>query len=234
MATTSAWRQLSTNRNWLAFWFMLPAMAFLVLFLAYPLGLGVSLSFMDSKIGEPGKFVGGENYEWLLGTAPDWGSWFSSLFSSKPQSLPGDAVFWLAVFNTCLYTVVASAAKFGLGLYLALLLNERLPFKALVRAIVLIPFLVTNARQLGMAGKFLFPIPDRGLKERIHRITAKTVLVWGDSDRIFPAPYAQAFKSHIKGAELVSVPERSTMMPKCASSNSGVHWVSVRKLHSET
>lgn len=71
----------------------------------------------------------------------------------------------------------------------------------------LIPFLVTNARQLGMAGKFLFPIPERGLKERIHRIRARTVLVWGDSDRIFPAPYAQAFKGLIEGAELVSVPE---------------------------
>lgn len=71
----------------------------------------------------------------------------------------------------------------------------------------LIPFLVTNARQLGMAGKFLFPIPDRGLKERMHRIRARTVLVWGDSDRIFPAPYAQAFKAGIKGAELVSVPD---------------------------
>ena len=58
-----------------------------------------------------------------------------------------------------------------------------------------------------MAGKFLFPIPEPGLKERIHRITAKTVLVWGDSDRIFPAPYAQAFKGLIKGSELVSVPD---------------------------
>ena len=71
----------------------------------------------------------------------------------------------------------------------------------------LIPFLVTNARQLGMAGKFLFPIPDRGLKERIHRIRARTILVWGDSDRIFPAPYAQAFKSLIPGSELVSIPD---------------------------
>ena len=70
----------------------------------------------------------------------------------------------------------------------------------------LIPFLVTNARQLGMAGKFLFPIPERGLKERIHRIRARTILVWGDSDRIFPAPYAQAFKTLIQGSELVSIP----------------------------
>ena len=76
----------------------------------------------------------------------------------------------------------------------------------------LIPFLVTNARQLGMAGKLLFPIPERGLKDRIHRIAARTVLVWGDSDRVFPAPYAQAWKAAIGGAELVSVPDAGHMV----------------------
>jgi len=76
----------------------------------------------------------------------------------------------------------------------------------------LIPFLVTNARQLGMAGKFLFPSPDRGLSDRLYRIKARTMLVWGDSDRIFPAPYAQAFKTGIAGAELVSVPDAGHMV----------------------
>jgi multiple sugar transport system permease protein len=51
-------------------------------------------------------------------------------------------VFWLVVFNTTLYTLVASVFKFGLGLYLALLLDRRLPFKAMIRAIVLLPFVV--------------------------------------------------------------------------------------------
>ncbi len=77
----------------------------------------------------------------------------------------------------------------------------------------LIPFLVNNSRQLGMAGKFLFPIPERGLKDRIHRIKARTVLVWGDSDRLFPAPYAHAYKEAIPGAELVIVPEAGHMVP---------------------
>jgi pimeloyl-ACP methyl ester carboxylesterase len=77
----------------------------------------------------------------------------------------------------------------------------------------LIPFLVNNSRQMGMAGKFLFPIPERGLKERIHRIKARTVLVWGDSDRIFPAPYAHAFKDAIPGSELVIVAEAGHMVP---------------------
>ncbi|HEU5018152.1 MAG TPA: sugar ABC transporter permease, partial [Pseudolabrys sp.] len=120
LGDVTAWQLLKVNRNWLGFWFMLPAAAFLILFLAYPLGLGVWLSFTDARIGRSGVFIGIDNYTWL------W----------------GDTVFWLSVFNTLLYTVVASTIKFGVGLYLALLLNRRLPFKALLRAIVLIPFIV--------------------------------------------------------------------------------------------
>jgi multiple sugar transport system permease protein len=116
----TAWDRLKVNRDWLGFWFMLPAAAILILFLAYPLGLGVWLSFTDARIGRSGTFVGLENYEWL------W----------------GDNVFWLSVFNTLLYTTVASTIKFAVGLYLALLLNENLPFKAILRAVVLIPFIV--------------------------------------------------------------------------------------------
>src|SRR5690606_29821951 len=53
-----------------------------------------------------------------------------------------DSVFWLSVFNTMLYTVVASIIKFAVGLYLAILLNQHMPFKAIIRAIVLVPFIV--------------------------------------------------------------------------------------------
>ena len=113
-------RRLSYNTNWLGFWYMLPAAAFLVLFLAYPLGLGVWLSMTDAKIGREGVFVGFENFTWL------W----------------DDSVFWLSVFNTLVYTTVASLFKFGIGLYLAILLNNNMPFKAFLRAIVLLPFIV--------------------------------------------------------------------------------------------
>src|SRR5438045_994509 len=116
----TAWDQLKHNRNWLGFWFMLPALAFLIFFLAYPLGLGIWLSFTDTRIGRVGQFIGTENYEWL------W----------------DDSIFWLSVFNTLLYTFVASVFKFAIGLYLALLLNENMPFKAMLRALVLIPFIV--------------------------------------------------------------------------------------------
>src|SRR6266852_4292197 len=100
----AGWNNLKVNRNWLGFWFMLPAAAILVLFLAYPLGLGVWLSFTDARIGRAGAFIGLENYEWLS----------------------DDSVFLLSVFNTLLYTIVASIIKFAIGLYLALLLNENM------------------------------------------------------------------------------------------------------------
>lgn len=114
------WKRLSNDRNFLGMLFMLPTAAFLLLFLVYPLGLGIWLSFTDARIGRPGNFVGLENYLWIIG-------------SSKFQT---------AVFFTMFYTVFASVIKFGLGLYLAILLNEKMPFKAILRAIVLIPFIV--------------------------------------------------------------------------------------------
>jgi multiple sugar transport system permease protein len=57
MREASTWDRLKHNKNWLGFWFMLPAMAFLILFLAYPLGLGIWLSFTDTKIGRVGEFT---------------------------------------------------------------------------------------------------------------------------------------------------------------------------------
>ncbi|HEX2593872.1 MAG TPA: alpha/beta hydrolase [Rhizomicrobium sp.] len=73
-------------------------------------------------------------------------------------------------------------------------------------------YLVNNARQLGMAGKILFPVPERGLSERLYRIKAKTLIVWGDSDKLISPVYAQPFKKGIKGAELVSIPEAGHMV----------------------
>src|SRR5947209_17511668 len=119
-ARRTSLQRLISHRDWQGFWFMLPAVAILVLFLAYPLGLGVWLSFTDAKIGRARTFVGLENYDWLS----------------------DDTTFWMATAFTVGYTLFASAIKFAVGLYLALLLNKNLPFKAVLRSIVLIPFVV--------------------------------------------------------------------------------------------
>ena len=116
----SLWTRLKNNRNALGIVFMAPAAVILLVFLTYPLGLGIWLGLTDWKIGRDGVFIGLENYIWLF----------------------DDAVFLLSVFNTFLYTVVASVIKFALGLWLAMLLNNNLPFKAFLRAIVLMPFIV--------------------------------------------------------------------------------------------
>ena len=111
------------NRNVLGPLFMLPAAALLIVFLTYPLGLGTWLGFTDAKIGRTGEWVGLDNFEYLF----------------------GDSVARLSLFNTLFYTAVASTFKFGLGLWLALLLNRQLPFKSFVRAVVLLPFIVPTA-----------------------------------------------------------------------------------------
>jgi multiple sugar transport system permease protein len=100
------------DRRVLVVLFMIPASALLL--------IGIWLGFTDAKIGRPGIWIGFDNY--------------ISLFS--------DGVFWLSVFNTLLYTGVATVLKFGLGLWLALLLNNSMPFKAFIRAVVLLPYIV--------------------------------------------------------------------------------------------
>jgi len=115
--------RLFDSKAFLIFACLLPAIGLLVVFLTYPLGLGIWLSFTDSTIGRRGQWIGLENFEYLL----------------------DDPIFWTSVFYSCFYTAVATVGKFGLGLWLALLLNHHLPFKSLLRAIILLPWIVPTA-----------------------------------------------------------------------------------------
>jgi pimeloyl-ACP methyl ester carboxylesterase len=67
-------------------------------------------------------------------------------------------------------------------------------------------------RCLASAGKFLWPIPDKGLKKRIHRIQQPTLIMWGASDKLIPPAYGEAFLRAIPGARLVTFP-RSGHIP---------------------
>ena len=97
-----------------------PAIGLLLVFLTYPLGLGIWLAFTDTTIGQRGIYVGLENFQYLL----------------------KDPLWWNAVFYSVFYTAVATFGKFALGFWLALLLNNHFPFKSLIRAIVLLPWIV--------------------------------------------------------------------------------------------
>jgi len=128
--TAPAWSRVRQQPNWLvrlfewkpflAFACLLPAVGLLLVFLTCPLGLGIWLAFTDTTIGRSGIWVGLENFEYLL----------------------EDPLWWNAVFYSVFYTGVATFGKFGLGLWLALLLNNHMPFKSLLRAIILLPWIV--------------------------------------------------------------------------------------------
>lgn len=60
---------------------------------------------------------------------------------------------------------------------------------------------------LGCTGKVIWPIPDKGLKKRIHRISAPSLIVWGENDRLIPPVYAQEFGRAIRHAEVAMIPE---------------------------
>jgi len=129
-STTAGWVRPKIEQNWLTRLLdwkpflviacLLPAVGLLAVFLTYPLGLGIWLAFTDTTIGRSGRFVGLENFEFMF----------------------EDPIFWNAVFYSVFYTGIATIGKFGLGLWLALLLNNHLPFKSLLRAIILLPWIV--------------------------------------------------------------------------------------------
>lgn len=99
---------------------LFPAVGLLVVFLTYPLGLGVYLAFTDTQIGGNGKWIGLLNFIDLL----------------------EDPIFLQSVWWTFVYTAIATVGKFALGLWLALLLNDNIPFKSAIRAIILLPYIV--------------------------------------------------------------------------------------------
>jgi pimeloyl-ACP methyl ester carboxylesterase len=66
--------------------------------------------------------------------------------------------------------------------------------------------LLDRTKALSSAGKFLWPIPDKGLKKRIGRIKAPSILVWGASDKIVPPAYGPIFQGHLTEAKVVEIP----------------------------
>jgi len=123
MKPLSLLERFQSNRHALGIAFMVPAALLLIGLLAYPLVLGTYLGFTDAKVGRQGVWIGFENFTYLI----------------------TDSVFMLSVFNTLFYTIVASIAKFFLGLWLAIILNRKLPFQSFFRAIVLLPWIVPTA-----------------------------------------------------------------------------------------
>jgi multiple sugar transport system permease protein len=126
-------RRVLEDERWLAFVLLVPTMVLLGLFIAYPFVRGIILSVTDSRVGVPGEFVGMANFERL------W----------------NDSIFRQTVYNTFLYTGVTTVFKLALGLWLALLLNRHFKGKAMVRAFILLPFIIPTVLST-FAWKWMF------------------------------------------------------------------------------
>ena len=61
---------------------------------------------------------------------------------------------------------------------------------------------IESVQQRAAMAKFVWPISDKGIHKRLHRIAAPTLLLWGDDDRVNPLPYAEEWQHRIKGAAL--------------------------------
>jgi len=125
--------RLLEDERWLAVALLLPTVVLLGLFIAYPFVQGVLLAITDTKVGIPGRFVGVQNFIAL---------WYDSIFRT-------------AVWNTFVYTAVASVFKLALGLWLALLLNRNFKGKAFTRAFILLPFIIPTVLST-FAWKWMF------------------------------------------------------------------------------
>jgi multiple sugar transport system permease protein len=125
--------RLLEDERWLALLLLLPTVVLLGLFIAYPFVKGIMLSVTDTRVGVPGHFVGLKNFEDV------W----------------NDSIFRVAVWNTCLYTVVTTVFKLALGLWLAVLLNRNFRGKTLTRAFILLPFIIPTVLST-LAWKWMF------------------------------------------------------------------------------
>jgi len=102
---------------------LLPGVLLLMVFMAYPFFLGIWLSLTDSMIGRSGHFIGLRNFRELL----------------------EDGIFLQTARNTFIYALVTVPFKAALGLALALALNNRLRLANVVRAAVMMPWIVPTA-----------------------------------------------------------------------------------------
>ena len=73
-------------------------------------------------------------------------------------------------------------------------------------------YLVERAKSMSTAAKYLWPIPNRGLYKRLHRVTQPAQVIWGESDGVVPPGYAERFASKMPNAAVHVVPDAAHMV----------------------
>ena len=116
----SWWARAQNDQRVLACAFLSPALLILLAVVVYPFASAIWISFQAKQAGTPGRFVGLQNYAELL----------------------GNRTFLTIVGNTIVYTAVAVAAKFVIGLVGALVLSQPRPLNPVYRTIIFVPWAV--------------------------------------------------------------------------------------------
>ncbi len=126
----AAWLEREGLLGWVL---ALPAILVLGTFIVYPFFVGIWLSLSNETVANAGQFVGLQNF----------------------VSAAASQIFQITVRNTLVYTVVTVAFKAALGLALALLMNQAIRGKNLIRAALLLPWIVPTVLST-IAWKWLF------------------------------------------------------------------------------
>ena len=121
------------RRSWPAVLLLSPALLFVVVFIAFPLGAEAWFSVSNAQVGEIGSFVGLSNFVYLV-----------------QQSTYHDALV-----NTFVYTVVGIGAKAILGIALAFALARPFRGRRVVYALIFLPFIFPTVTGT-MAWYYLF------------------------------------------------------------------------------
>jgi pimeloyl-ACP methyl ester carboxylesterase len=74
-------------------------------------------------------------------------------------------------------------------------------------------FYLGTQRRLAMAGKILFPIPNRRLSKRLYRLTADTLVLWGAADRLIVPAYAKRWQALVPHARVETIDGAAHMLP---------------------
>lgn len=125
VATPTRYRSSLLEREAVLGWLLVaPAVIVLVLMVGYPFVYGIWLSLLDKQPGFPAKFVGFDNYVY------NW---------TKDQNFPR------IIRNTLVYAGIACIVKAGLGLGLALVMNNNFRLRNMARAAFLLPWIVPTS-----------------------------------------------------------------------------------------
>jgi multiple sugar transport system permease protein len=168
-----AWRRRRTlARDEAAFGYALlaPSAALIVVLVGIPFLRALWLSFHKKLLGlEDAPWIGLQNYAVLL----------------------ADTTFWLAVKNTCVFTVGSIGIKLALGVAIAIVLNEALPLRGLWRSIVMLPYAMPTLVSV-LVWKWMYN-DVAGVLDYLaiqSKLTDHTILWLGDPNIAMPAVIA--------------------------------------------